>query len=266
MKQLSFFFLMILASFGFLSGQSLDDVLANHAKASGYDHLSSVKTTRIKGVTMRGTMEVPFTILTKGDKIRYESDMQGRKMIQVFDGTQGWFISPRSGEVREMPARLVQMIKERSKLGGPLESWKEIRDNLTLEGKDDMDGKPVYKIKYTRGRGVVTRFFIDVNDYLLLKSSTRMNYNGRDLNRLVSYDEYKNVEGVMIPFVRKTRMEGVSGTPGQGARAGKRGTRQAARGSDRGPAGGQGEIRFTKVEFNVPVDDNLFTKESLTGK
>ncbi len=264
MKRLSFFFLMILVPAGFLPGQSLDDVLANHAKASGYDQLSSVKTTRMEGVTKRGAREVSFTILTQGDKIRYEGDMQGRKMIQIFNGTQGWFISPRTGEVQEMPARLVQMIKERAQLAGSLAAWKDIRDNLSLEGKEEMDGKPVYKISYTHAGGGVTHFFIDANDYLLLKSSTHLSYNGNDLNRLVTYEEYKNVEGVMIPFVRKIRTESGSGTARRSARTGRGGNRQTARGAGRGPDGGQQVIRFTGVEFNTPVDDSLFTKNSLT--
>ena len=249
MKRFGFFFVLLMASGSLLMGQSLDDVLAKHAKAAGYEKLAKVKSVRIEGVMTRGTREVPFTILVKGDKIRYESDMQGRKMVQVYDGEKGWFYSPRSQEIREMPKRLVRVLKERSSLAGPLSHWKEMTDKLQLEGKTKLkDGTEAFKIKYTRPGGAVTMFFISTENYLLIRSTEYLSVNGHDIKRLVLFSSYEDVEGVKIAFSRKMIMEGTPGGSGRRARSGSM------------------EIRYKKVEFNVPLDDSLFTKTSLTQK
>lgn len=244
MKRLSFLFTLLLLSGGWLYSQSLDDILVHHSKAMGYDQLSSIKSIRIKGKNIRGSRESSFNIWVKGDKFRYESDFMNRKMIQVYDGGKGWFLSPRTGDVQEMTQRQLQALRERTRIGGPLSNWQKIRNNLTYIGKTDLEGTEVYKIKYVRPNASVTWFYIDPDSYVLLKETSKLSFNGNEMKRSVVFSNYKKVNGVMIPFSRKTVMEGM---PQRGGRR-------------RGP----GTISYESVDFNVSMDDALFTKESLS--
>jgi hypothetical protein len=279
MKKISVSFGLLLISFSLLPAQSLDDILTRHAKAMGYDGLAAVRTARISGMNTRGKGGVPFTILIKGQKIRYESDMKGRKIVQVYDGRQGWFVSPRSGEVRAMPQRLVQMLEERARLGGYLARWKEVREYLTLEGSKDLkvnkEKIPVYKVRMEIPDVSVTDFYIDKKNYLLLRETEKTYVNSRQVSRKVDYGDYHKVDGVMIAFQRKNTMDGAgtsqggrgAGGPGGHGGGGKGRGAGMGGGPQGGPPAGQSSnktvMQFDKVEFNVPVDDFLFLKESL---
>jgi len=243
MKRLRFLFALLLLSGGWLYSQSLDDILTRHAKAMGYDQLSSIKSILIKGKNIRGTRESSFNIRIKGDKFRYESDFMDRKMVQVYDGEKGWFLSPRTGDVQEMTQRQLRALRERVRFGGPLSRWQDIRDNLSYKGKTDLEGTEVYKIKYVRPDASVTWFYIDPDSYVLLKEISKLSFNGNEITRSVVFSNYKKVNGVMIPFSRQTVMEGM---PQGGRRS------------------GTGTISYDSVDFNVKIDDSLFTKESLS--
>lgn len=247
MKKTVLTMLVLTGMFSLVAAQDLDQILSLHARTMGYGKLTSVKTMKISGKTLRGSNDVPFTIYVKGDKFRYESDFMGRKMVQVYDGNEGWMISPRSGEVQQMPERMVPMLRQRTGVLNPLVNWKEIKQSLTLEGKVDFEGTTVYKIKYTRQDGSVSRYFIDTENYVLLKETNELRFNGNTMMRSVLYSDYKPVDGILVAFSRRNVSEG--GPAGQGGRPG-------------GMRGG-GETRYDKVEFNVPVDDTLFTKASL---
>lgn len=244
MKRLGFFFTLLLLSGMWLYGQSLDDILTRHGKAMGYDQLSAAKSILIKGKNTRGSGESSFTVWVKGKKVRYESDFMNRKMLQVYDGEKGWFLSPRTGNVQEMSQRQIKALRERVLLFGLLSHWKDIRNNLSYKGKTDLEGTAVYKIKYVRPDASVTWFYIDPDSYVLLKETSKLSFNGNEMKRSVVFSNYKKVNGVMIPFSRKMMMEGM---PQGGGRR-------------RGP----GTISYTSVDFNVNMNDALFTKESLS--
>lgn len=282
MKKILFSSLLMIITLSAGLAQSLEEILSQHEKAMGYDQLTEIKTARITGSNLRGKGGVPFTIYIKGQKIRYESDVRGQKIVQVYDGQQGWFVSPRSGEVRAMPQVLVRKLKERARLGGYLARWEEMRDYLSLVGtkeiKVNKEKMSVYRIRLDIQEVSVTDFYIDRKSYLLLRETEKTSMNGRQITRRVDYGDYRKVQGVMVAFLRKSDIEG--GNPQTAGGAYDRGS-GAGGGRGKGLGGGQGRgggmvggtqggtpagqivMRLDKVEFNIPVDDHLFSRESL---
>ncbi len=184
-----------------------------------------------------------------------------------------------------MPQMLVERLEERARLGGYLARWEEMRDYLSLVGtkeiKINKEKHSVYRIRLDIGEVSVTDFYIDKKSYLLLRETEKTSVNGRQITRKVEYRDYRKVQGVMVAFLRKSSLEG--GTPqaagGSGRGSGGGGGRGKGMGGGKGhgagmgggaqggpPAGQSGGkivMQLDKVEFNVPVDDHLFTRESL---
>ncbi len=292
MKRLFFLFAVLFVSLVSLYSQDLDSLLEAHARAMGYAALSKVESMHITGENVRGERALPFTIRVKGEKIRYESEMRGMKMVQVYDGREGWMLSPRSGDIRPLPERLVQGLEDRARLGGYLARWQEVKAYLTLEGekeihvrnKNKKEKVAVYVVRMERPDGSVHQFYIGKDNGLLLEETDQAELRGNKIKRTVRYGDYRNVDGVMVAFHRESEVERSMPSGSQGKAPGGQGGRQGGgkghpgnagghtppqgRGSGMGapqgqPGGGKMVMEFTKVEFNVPVDDKLFTKESL---
>lgn len=249
MKKIAVLILMVFAGAITALPQGLEEILSQHAKVMGCDPSSSLNTFKITGKNLGASREMSFIIYVKGPKIRYESEFMDRKIIQVFNGEKGWVISPRNNEPVEMSSRQVEMLKQRAALGGPLCRWKDHIENLVLEGKDDFEGSEVFKLRYNRPDGNKTWYYLDTESYVLLKMSDALNFNGNQVVRSTVFSDYKKVEGMLVAFSRVTTTEGAAPAGGRGGQRGR-------------PRGG-GEVRYTKVSVNVPVDDRLFTRESL---
>ena len=292
MKKLSFLVAVLFVSAVSLYSQDLDSLLKAHAEAMGYASLSKVRSMHITGENIRGKGALPFTIWTRGQQIRYESEMRGMKMVQVYDGREGWMLSPRSGDIRPLPERLAQGLEDRVRLGGYLARWQDVKAHLTLAGekeihvrnKNKKEKVAVYVIRMKRPDGSVHQFYIRKDNGLLLKETDQAEIRGNKIKRTVRYGDYRNVDGVMVAFHRVSEVERSMPSGSQGKAAGGRGGRGGmgqghpgggggrtppqGRGGGMGtpqgqPGGGKMVMEFTKVEFNVPVDDALFTKESL---
>jgi outer membrane lipoprotein-sorting protein len=100
---------------------------------------------------------------------------------------------------------------------------------LTLAGEDKVNDKPAYKIKATIEGGTVIDMFIDKSSYFLVKTSTTASQGGMTVV-IDSYpSDYTETNGVMIPMKTTTSAQGMDIV-----------------------------INFTKVEFDVPMEDSIF--------
>jgi len=76
----------------------LNEILKKHFEAGGQEKLSKVSTIKMTGKISAQGMEMPFTMYQKRpNKLRFEATMQDMKMVQAFDGTNGYTISPWTG-------------------------------------------------------------------------------------------------------------------------------------------------------------------------
>ena len=95
MKQLTIFtFILAFVLTGFTSAaqeKKRDEILSKHFKAVGQKKLENVESIKMMGSTQTQGQEFKFTMyLKEPNKIRNEVPMQGQKMIQAFDGENGW--------------------------------------------------------------------------------------------------------------------------------------------------------------------------------
>lgn len=216
--------------------QTLDDVLAKYYQArGGLDKVEAVKTAKITGtMTMGEGMEAPFTWYWKRpNKLRTEFTMQGMTGIQAFDGTTGWMVMPFMGKTdpEKMPDDVLKNIAEEADFDGALVDWKAKGNAVELLGKEKVEGTDAYKLKVTRKSGDVTTVYLDADACLEIKSEGKRTIRGQEIEFETSTGDYKDVNGLMIPFSMTSKAKGMPGAQ---------------------------TLTFTKVELDAPLDDALF--------
>ncbi len=214
-----------------INAQSLEEIVKNYSAANKLDQLSGKQTIKINATMSMMGMDMPMEMwMKKPNKIKTVTNMGGQDMIQVFDGEKGYAVNPMAGSTEpvEMTADQVRDIQRNNVFQNYLDSYLK-NGQLTLEGEDNVNGKPVYKIKATLEGGTAAFLFIDKNTYLVLKTTTEINQGGMAMTVEAIPSDYTDNKGVFLPMKTTTMVSGM-------------------------------EIitTFNKVEVDIPIDDSVF--------
>src|SRR5690606_4783166 len=74
--------------------------------------------------------------------------------------------------------------------------------NLELESVTTVDGTDVYKIKVTKGDDVSYRYY-STETNLLVRAEETKEAQGQSVTTIEDLSDYKDVNGVMIPYTQK---------------------------------------------------------------
>ena len=229
---------LLLVAGGSLLAQSLDEVLAEHFSATGQDNLLKVNSQKVTGKVIQSGMEIPFIQYAKRPrKVRIEATLQGLTLIQTFNGTEGWVINPFAGVTTPQPMTEDQLrsIKYQADNDGMLWNWKDKGYQVTLEGKEDMEGTSCYKVKLVTEPGDVFTFYIDADSYIMLRQNAKMKVMGNESESDNYYSNYTMVEGIAMPGKAETKMNGQLVVT----------------------------LIFEKIELNPELEDTMFDKPSI---
>ncbi|MCX6328266.1 MAG: outer membrane lipoprotein-sorting protein [Bacteroidia bacterium] len=242
MKKLVFIILCMLPV-GILVAQDLtvDEIISKNLKAIGQDKLMNIQTIKTTGKATQGGMELLITEIQKSpDKDRQEVEVQGMKMIIAIEGETGWIINPQTGSSDPQdlsPEQMQSLIKEGLSdpivnWDNPFLKWKENGIKIDLIGKEDMNGTPVYNLKFTFKDGYVVNYYIDAEKFIVLKSKSTETEQGQTYEREIRYSDYTDFDGILNPVKIEVLVNGQVGTVGI----------------------------MDKCEFNIPVNDSVFKK------
>jgi outer membrane lipoprotein-sorting protein len=214
--------------------QDLSEVLNSHFKAIGQEKLSSVKSMKSTGKSIAQGMELDFVMYTlRPEKFRLEVDIQGAKMIQAYDGEKGWFVAPWTGSLDPIEISGVQLksVKLQADMDGMLYNYEKKELATELMGKEDLEGTEVYKIKQTDKEGDVYFHFIDAENYVLLKTSSKVKMGESEIESETFYSNYKEFEGMMMAHSFESKTNGQT----------------------------MSQINIETVELNPEIDEAIFT-------
>lgn len=196
--------------------ETVDEILAKHVEAmGGLKKLEAVKTMKMTGKMMfGGGMEAPMTIeFKRPNKVRIEFTFQGMTGIQAFDGKTGWIVMPFMGKTdpEKMPPDQVKEIEDQADFEGPLVNYKKKGHKVELEGKDEIEGAEVYKLKVTKKNGDVELYYLDAEYYLIVQMKGKRKFQGTEIEYEVSMGDYKEIDGLMFPHSIEPKMGGAPG-------------------------------------------------------
>ena len=212
--RLSVILIIILAAAAIVSAQTLESVLAKTYEAQGgLDKLKSIQSTQVKAKMMMQGLELPITIYQKRPSfIRSEIVVQGMKIIQVYDGNQGWMINPMMGSMDpiDMPSEEMKSVKEQADIDGFLVDWKTKGHTLELVGKEDVEGAEAYHIKVTTKDTTIRHIYIDADSYLPIQQKGKYPSQGKEIEITNLMGSYKKVGDFMFPFSSESKAEGTT--------------------------------------------------------
>ena len=221
------------------AAQTADEIVKKVLDArGGVDKLKAVQSERITGrISFSRGVEGAFVVeLKRPMKVHVEISLDGQQIIRVYDGkSSGWMINPfaENKEIQPLSSEELKNIADESDFDGPLVDYKTKGNRIELAGKENLDDKPVYRLKLTNKNGDIRFYFIDASSFLLLKWEGIRKSGEQELPWESFFSDFRDVQGLKYPF----RID--QGSPGT-------------------------EIKQTltteKMEINPQIDDSHFAK------
>jgi len=230
---LTLFGLLIFASFGLVQAQNLNEVLEKHFKTIGQEKLTKVKTYTISAKVSQMGMDIPMIMkMKRPNKFRMEMDMQGQKMIQAFDGENGWMIAPWiSSEPQELSGAQLQQAMDQADIDGELYNYEQKGSKAELVGKENLDGTDVFHIKLTSKNGNAKDYYIDADKNVVMMVKATVDAMGQTMEVKQKMSNFKDINGVVL--ATKIESENPMATA---------------------------IIVFDEVKFDEDMDDSIFAK------
>jgi hypothetical protein len=215
--------------------KTVDQVIAGYIKAiGGQDKVDSVKTMRISAKITSGATETRMTVESiRPDRMRMETDYQGRIGIVGIEGDVGWFIRP--GDAYATPQKMaeehVRGFQDQADPLGPLVGYKDKGYAIEFLGKEEIDGTQTYKLKVPMKSGAVNYFHLDAKTFLPIKVVGEADFSGSKRVTESSLGDYKEVDGLLLYHrLQHTHSGRVGGSI----------------------------VTYEKVEINIDLDPNRF--------
>jgi hypothetical protein len=174
----------------------------------GEEKLESIQTMHKSGKIIMGGLEYPFTIYQmRPNRLRIESDFQGQRFIQAYDGESGWQINPMLGsaEPREMTDAENRSFKLQADMKGLLVDYKDKGYKVDYIGAVKLDDKDAHHLKLDTQDGVVMDMYLDAKQFLVRKVTTTFATEGRTLQMETFMMDYRKVEGLVMAHTIDSR-------------------------------------------------------------
>ncbi len=182
-------------------------------------------------------IEAPFTLtMQRPNKTRFELIVAGTPALQVYDGSQGWKVRPflNRNDAEPFSAEELKSEQSRPPLEGPLLDAAAHGTRVELAGVEAIQGRSAYALKLTSKDGSVERVWIDAQSFLDIRvEGMPRRMDGRMHAVYVYQRDFRPVQGLTIPFVLETAVEGFADTH---------------------------KILIEKVSVNPQLADNTFAK------
>jgi hypothetical protein len=161
-------------------------------------------------------VQLPYVLdLKRPRKQRLEIEFAGKTAIQVYDGENGWKLRPylNRNDVEAFTADELKSEETQVDLDGYLIDYAAKGTKVELEGVEPVEGRDAYRLKATLKTGAVQRVWVDAETFLDVKVSgapRRMDGKMRDV--VVYQRDFRTVQGVKVPFVLETAVDGYRDT------------------------------------------------------
>lgn len=161
-------------------------------------------------------VQVPFTLEVKRPRMsRLEIVFAGKTAVQVYDGTNGWKVRPflNRNDVEPFTAAELKSESEWPGIDGPLIDYASRGTKVELAGVEAVEGHDAYKLKLTLKDGTVQHVWIDATSFLDVKlEGTPRRMDGRLHTVWIYQRDFRTVQGLMIPFLLETAVDGYHDT------------------------------------------------------
>lgn len=182
---------------------TLDDVLQQMMKAYGTTNLTKIRTLRATGTTNfvnQGVTAANVMAMQGLDHYRNDIDLGRSGFVRtVVAGDRAWTVSS-FDPLEEIKGKYLHAALKQSLLGIAAD-WREMSDEISLEGVKPIDGRPHYVIHTALNDVFTSKSFVDVETGLATREELMVTVPLIGMMPMqIEYGDYRSVEGVMLPF------------------------------------------------------------------
>jgi outer membrane lipoprotein-sorting protein len=210
--------------------QSVDEIVAKHIEAiGGRENWLKVKSMRMETLMKMQGAEIRSTeVIINRKAMRSDISLMGMSGYTVITNTEGWSFSPWNGQTKAeaMTADDVRNSQDGLELLDKFITYQELGKKLEYFDSDDIDGIECFKLKMTDKEGIETTFFIDPENYQIIKEEFKLVSNGQEIEFSTFFSDFTLLkEGIVVPMITSS---------------------------------GGGNREVTKIEINPAIDDSIF--------
>ena len=157
-------------------------------------------------------VQLPFVMeMKRPRKMRVEIEFAKEKAVQVYDGVNGWKLRPYLGrnDVEPYTPEEMNSASMEPGLDGLLVDYSAKGNKVELVGTEKVEGRDAYKLKVTTKENQVRHVWVDSQSFLEVKiDGVPRRMDGRPRPVQVYLRDYKQVNGLMVPYTLETVVEG----------------------------------------------------------
>jgi outer membrane lipoprotein-sorting protein len=191
----------------------------NISARGGLQAWRTVKTMSMSGKLDAGgkqKVQLPFVLeMERNRKTRLELQFNGQTAVQVYDGTNGWKLRPflNRRDVEPYTPDELKAASMQADIDGPLVDYVAKGTKVQLEGIQSVEGHDAFNLKLTLKTGQVQHIWVDAQTFLDVKiEGTPRRLDGRFHPVATYLRDYRSVNGLMIPYVNETAVDGIKQT------------------------------------------------------
>lgn len=212
--------------------QSVDEIIAKNIKAKGGAELLA-STTSVR-TTGQGTMQGAAVSITSSTKrpyfVRNEMELAGQKRIVGFDGSTLW-MSMAGQPPQALPqGPQTESLKQSSQIDSPLVDYKAKGTKIELGDTETIEGRTLHHLVVTPKGAPTMHYYIDAATNLEAKMVIDVEDGAQKMKMEMRFADFQNVDGRTVPMTMTQIVNG----------------KQVV------------ELKYSKIEFNVPMDDAFF--------
>lgn len=155
-------------------------------------------------------IQLPFVMdLKRPGKMRFELQFRGETAVQIYDGSNGWKLRPYLGrrEVEPFTADELMIASTQAELDGPLVDYARKGTQIEFVGMEKVEDRDAYKLKLKLKNGTEMHVWIDALTFLEAKVEGQPRRLDGTIHPVeVYYWDYRQVNGLLIPFLLETRV------------------------------------------------------------
>jgi len=179
----------------------------------GAERISALKSLRASGFVVTGGKRVRFSMLAaRPNRLRLETGAEGRSLVQASDGvgppwkfdTGAW-----PPTYQTMADKEAGVFATDAEFDDPLVAGAQRGFVFDFAGELELGGKKVLRVLVTRKLTDSFSLLVDAETYFIIgKVSYKESAGGRKVEILTRYDDYRPVEGVLLPHRVAVLMDG----------------------------------------------------------
>ena len=216
-----------------------EDLARIHVEAiGGRERIAALAAVRATGhVTVTGGKQVRFTLVAaRPAKVRLETEAGGRTLVQATDGVAApWELDRGASPARprDMAEAAVKTFMADVEFDDPLVAGATRGFTLDYAGELKVDGRKLHRVLVTRKLTETFSVLVDDETYfIVMRVEQRTSVGGRKLQIVTHYEDFRPVEGVLLPHQITVAIDG-----------------QATQ-----------QTKIARIEPNPRVRDDLFTR------